>query len=67
MQHAQLEPLMKSAQALQIKGLCGDDKTFNDFSAAVRQNIFSNTQGTTILLKVKHPIENYSNWFCKSE
>ena len=66
-QHAQLEPLMKSAQALQIKGLCGDDKTFNDFSAAVRQNIFSNTQGTTILLKVKHPIANYSNWFCKSE
>ena len=45
-QQAQLGPLMQSAKALQIKGLCStnpEDK-FTDFSTA-HQNLFNNTQG----------------------
>ena len=45
-QQAQLGPLMQSAKALQIKGLCSTnpDEKFNDFSTA-HQNLFNNTQG----------------------
>jgi len=42
---SQLGPLMQSAKALQIKGLCSSnqDEKFNDFSAA-HQHLFNNTQ-----------------------